>query len=145
MTTNKTIPRIAALSRMWGQVLNALFFHDCGVRPDVGVFTLRASRFSVRVQVRVQVRVRLARAVDTRSIQRLIGSAWPVEKTVPVRNAELHSPSMRVPRMRLRTCTASVAIAVLGVRVSRPVAGQSLAAPTFTTAQQNAGAAVYTE
>lgn len=53
--------------------------------------------------------------------------------------------AMRASRIRLLTCGAALPLAVLGFRVSHPVSAQSLAAPSFTTAQQNAGEALYQE
>ena len=50
---------------------------------------------------------------------------------------------MRVHLIRLLAVSGTVATAILTSRLIGPIAAQSLSAPTFTTAQQSAGDAIY--
>ena len=52
---------------------------------------------------------------------------------------------MRVDLIRLVAVSGAVATAMLASRPIGPISAQSLAAPTFTAAQQNAGDAIYKE
>ena len=52
---------------------------------------------------------------------------------------------MRVDLIRVVAVSGAVATAMLASRPIGPISAQSLAAPTFTAAQQNAGDAIYKE
>ena len=52
---------------------------------------------------------------------------------------------MRVHFIRVLTVSCAVAAAILTSQLPGPISAQSLGAPTFTTAQQSAGDAIYQE